>query len=152
MPTHVMNPNDPWTYWARMVDMARDFVEYRANDPKFQPAMHSMSPPQAASSFLTVQLDSGRQTGKTRYILNNAMPGDLVMVSTPHLLDMWLVQYPKLPGVTLISPAHLGKHGINLTANTIFVDDASYIDRASVDFLIRSTITPQLTQRYVLLG
>lgn len=110
-----------------------------------------------AIEFCTVAINIGRGTGKTKYILDNAKPWDLVIVHNHREAQRILaMKRPVTRDPLIMSAEEYVEHGRwrgqqQPTPRTIYIDDASRLSRRLLDILY-CTVPKHPDQTFILLG
>lgn len=131
-------------------------AENKETRHRFGDRFNGMSDTAYAIEFCTVALSIGRGTGKTKYILNNAKPWDLVIVPThPMLQYMRRGERPGIgcPTMTIseyVNTAHWRGQKLH-TPRVIYIDEASRISRRELDELYM-VVPKHPDQTFILLG
>lgn len=91
-----------------------------------------------ASTYCTVRIDCGRQTGKTDYIVNNATDQDLVIVGSPDARNWYRAQ-----GVNAYLLEQLPRllRGKRVEIDRVFVDEPYTVFRGPTDRYALYSIT-----------
>lgn len=127
-----------------------------ANRNKFRDVSSGMTRIQYAREFGTVAINLGRGAGKTRYIKTHARPWDVIIAPTVRMLES--LDGRDAACATFVAedfsfPGHRfrGMRPRQLAARTIYIDNASSIDRRTLDS-IYETLAFYPEQTFVLLG
>lgn len=128
-------------------------AENKENRRRFGDRYAGVNSTAYAMDFCTVRLDLGRGTGKTKYILNNVKPWDLVVVPTHQMRQHMLRPGVNAQLVTIgeyINDTHWRGQKLH-TPRVIYIDDASRISRRELDELYM-VVPKHPDQTFILLG
>jgi len=107
-----------------------------------------------AREFCTVAISLGRATGKTKFILNNARPWDIIITSIEperRRLQQDYVQCEVLTANDFRHDPYLWRGRKPITPRTIYIDEASRLDPRALD-VIYEVLAQHPDQTFVLLG
>lgn len=129
-------------------DQQKLFVDHR----------DAYSPSQYARELQTVAINVGRQTGKTTYIADTALPHDFVIVHNS-ACGKYLKQNLKCEGVVMTVGLALSGGFMSWLARQashgslfdVYIDDASHIPATKLEELYRAFCHYNVSQ-YILLG
>lgn len=145
--------------FAEVADMAfgamLDFIE----SDKGKQQLAALGRGKFVREFATLRLNMGRQTGKTRWLVESAARSDVILVGNEAQARELIHRFKELDrAVPYVIPAeHVvnvfkGVRWLDKIGETIWVDDASYLDQAKLNDAINEIAIHIKPEHIVFLG
>lgn len=129
-------------------------AENKNNRARLKEHAEGMRKVEYARELCTVAVNLGRAVGKTRFILNNACPWDIVITSVEperRRLQQDYVQCEVLTANDFRHDPYLWRGRKPIIPRTIYIDEASRLDPRALD-VIYEVLAQHPDQTFVLLG
>lgn len=114
---------------------------------------------QFVREYATLRLNLGRQTGKTEWIVDNAARSDIIIVATQMQVEELTSRFkakdlpvPYILKAESVEYRFRGQRDLDKIGETIFVDDASYLDQAKLNAAINEIAIHIKPDHIVFLG
>lgn len=142
--------------FAELVDQARA-VNLAVRQSPLARVRAPHGPISYAFEFGTVRLNVGRAVGKSRYIVENAEPWDMIVCHNSNMVDNIERNFKVKPqarvltvGRALVSNAWRGR-GLESYPRTVWIDEASRFSAREIDEIYH-TLACHPAQTFIMLG